>query len=301
MQGAKTNRKMIDHRENGRKFVFVVFSIPVFTFWLTVNLYNNAFFYYGNYVLAYSVLGFGASVAQALEGFGNNLPTGGNEKPYRFPISFLLSLAFGFGTLAGFYSYDSYSYLTFLYGNSRVYQDALPSAQAASYADAGRFSFAHEVTLDQEKTTGYFAPDGHHYCAAPIKDLEEVTMYEFWAVGYDCCSGTSDGETGDLFQCDGASDPEARGGVVVFDTPGWFGSSNKDKYDMARKKAEASFDLISTSHPLYVRWVKTENINKVQKWYADRAWYLAFITTSVFTFGAALLSYFFKRSFYDRK
>lgn len=304
MLSGADKKKVVDMREDHKKYFFTIFAIPTFAFWLTIVLYNRVYFYYSNYVLAFSALGFFITLAQASTGFGPKLsPTepGGYAKPYRFPLNFLLCLAFGFGTFAGMYSYDTYSYLTFLYGNSRVYQDALPSAQAASYADAGRFSFASEVKVDQEKTVGYFAPDGHNYCIAPIKDLADVSTYEFWAVGYDCCSGATSGESGDTFQCDGASDPNARGGVVVFDTPGWFGASNKDKYDMARRKAEASFDLVSSPHPLYVRWVKTENINKVETWYRNRAWYFSFGVTSFFAVLVAGFSFFFKRAFYDRK
>merc|ERR1719253_308704 len=137
-------------------------------------------------------------------------------------------------------------------------------------------TFALEAFVDQTKAVGYGAPNGVKYCVAPIRDMVKTTHVEFWAVGYDCCDWAGS------FTCDGAGDSAARGGIVVFDNPGIFTTSNRDYYDLARRKAEASYDLISAKKPIYVRWVKDDNLKMLQNFYEWRTAGFIILTTSLY-------------------
>lgn len=180
------------------------------------------------------------------------------------------------GTIFGMYCYDAYGYLNFIYGNARTYQNVVVSEPAASVADAGRMNFAAEAFVDQGKAAGYAAEDGSRYCVAPLRDLVKTTHVEFWAVGYDCCKWNGG------FKCDASADPNARGGVVVFDNPGWFTTSNRDYYDLARKKAESLYGLVSCKKPLYVRWVANNKLDKLQKFYQWRTALFIFLSTLLY-------------------
>merc|ERR1719498_2082613 len=74
------------------------------------------------------------------------------------------------GSVLGLFCYDVYGYFSFIYRNSRSYQNLVPSQSAASVADAGRMTFASEAYVDQSSAVGYSARNGVTYCVAPIRD-----------------------------------------------------------------------------------------------------------------------------------
>jgi hypothetical protein len=275
-------------KENMRAFVIALTILPLAAFASTILLFAWGYFYHKHMVLSIVILTLLFALSQT-----QSRTRAADENPYKVPLGILMLFAVTFGSVCGIYVYDVYSHFTYLYRNSRTYQDALPSAPAASYADAGRFSFAREAYVDQEKSVGFAAPDGHTYCVAPIRDLANKAIVEFWAVGYDCCEPTGD------FYCDAAKDAAARGGIVVFDNPGFFGASNKDNYSHARAKAEATFQIQSTEYPLYVRWVYTSDINKVENFYVNRTWMWTGLVTALSVLPVWMLAKGFQKVFFD--
>lgn len=195
------------------------------------------------------------------------------------PMAVATLIALVIGSSMGLFIYDRYGYFAFLYGSSRTYRNVVVSQPAASVADAGHLIFAPEAYVDQTKAIGYAADNGEKYCVAPLRDLVNTTRVEFWAVGYGCCEWQGG------FKCDAASDSNARGGIVVYQNPGFFTESNYDHYTEARKKAEAMYDLQSCDKPMYVRWVKATELDMLHEENETRT--ALMITISVLVYAVA--------------
>lgn len=209
------------------------------------------------------------------------------------PISVSCLAAAVLGSVFGLFCYDTYGFFSFIYRNSRTYSNTVPSEPAASVADAGRMVFASEAYIDVTAASGYAAQNRVTYCVAPIRDMVKTTHVEFWAVGYDCCGWSGS------FTCDDAADAAARGGIVVFDNPGFFSDSNRDYYDLARKKAEAQYDLVSAEKPIYVRWVKQENLGMLQKFYEGRSAAFVMLTALLYAFVTFPFAFQGSRQYYQ--
>mmetsp|Transcript_54049 Transcript_54049/g.173308 ORF Transcript_54049/g.173308 Transcript_54049/m.173308 type:complete len:297 (-) Transcript_54049:124-1014(-) len=188
-----------------------------------------------------------------------------NRGPLFMPLAVATLIATGTGTLIGLYVYDQFAVFPRFYANSRLYTNVVPSQPSAAVADAGKIVFSGESMVDAQRSAGYITEDGYTYCAAPVRDNSGITQVEFWAVGIGCCA-----ERGD-FYCDESADPQAHAGVVVFDNNGFFDMSRRDIYEKARLKAEASFSLQSVEEPMYVRWVREDNMDLLSRYYSTRA------------------------------
>eukprot|EP00415_Alexandrium_ostenfeldii_P004754 UN4754 len=119
--------------------------------------------------------------------------------------------------------------------------------QGKEIMDAGRVQFIDGARLDLNRSMGFKNQDT--YCVAPITTSfphgdPPLTVYDFWAVGKDCCSGNA----GD-FKCGDWEDAKARGGVrVVRDEDRAF-------YRLAVQQAQSVFK-VKAIHPLFFHWVK---------------------------------------------
>merc|ERR1719453_2840516 len=85
----------------------------------------------------------------------------------------------------------------------------------------------------------------------------------------DCCAQRND------FRCDDAGDESARGGVVVMDTS-FLTPTHFEYYQRAVKEAEAAFDLVSASEPLFVRWIKDPSSYQMAMFGAGSANFIIF-------------------------
>jgi hypothetical protein len=253
-------------------FIFA-FVTGVTVFLVTQILFNSAFYTNPNVVFT-TLFVLGLCCVSAV--WRDQSLWGTQQSVWCRPIGCTCLAAAVVGSVFGIFCYDSYGYFSFIYRNSRTYTNTVPSEPAASVADAGRMIFASEAFVDQVSASGYAAPNSVTYCVAPVRDMVKTTHVEFWAVGYDCCGWSGS------FKCDDSGEADARGGIVVFDNPGYFGKSNRDYYDFARKKAEAQYDLISADKPIYVRWVKKENLGMLQKFYEGRSAAFVMLTTLLF-------------------
>lgn len=166
------------------------------------------------------------------------------------------------GTALGFFIYDTCDTQTSFYLNTQTYTNVVPSEPSAGIADAGKIVFSSESKVNGKMSVGYQDEDGTKYCVAPVVDHSNAKRVAFWAVGTNCC------EAGE-FTCNAAKDPTAHAGIVIFDNLGLFGDSDKDFYEKARKQAEARHGLKSMWSPLFVQWVKEENLNAVSDYYSS--------------------------------
>lgn len=181
------------------------------------------------------------------------------------------------GILAGTYCYETFGYFSFYYANLRTYENVVPSESTAVVADAGRMTFAKEARLDQSRSTGFAADDGHMYCAAPIVGMTDDKQIDFWAVGMDCC------KLGGRFMCDAADDFKARSGIVMLEgAKGIFSYSNRQHFDDARRKAQAFGGFSSVPSPMYLRWVTASEMKGVPNSYDNKAALFILGTTVIY-------------------
>lgn len=219
--------------------------VPVFlgslgVFVLNVALFSFLLFYHAYVALELLVLGLAACVY---------LIWNRRSNPFFLPMGICCMIAACLGAVIGTTCYDRYGCFIFLYSNSRIYENIVPFEKASTVADAGRIIFAAEAHVEQSQSVGLAAEDGETYCVAPIRSVEGSSQVEYWAVGLNCCSTVGG------FDCDAASDPNARAGAVVFTNSGILKRTTHDQFDLARKKAEATFGLQTGDAPMYVRWV----------------------------------------------
>lgn len=265
-------------REDRKPELFQVFMVTltatIIIFFLDVTLVCFGTFFHRNPVIVSNVIGAIACVV---------LVRKKDTIAYFLPLGLSLICAIISSIVVGLLCYDLYGYFAYLYSNTRTYTNVVASESAAAVADAGRLVFATEAHVDVDDGVGFAGDDGERYCVAPVRDLVESNVVEFWAVGYGCCAWTG------MFDCDQAGDPSAHGGIVVLDNLGLFGSmrSNRDRYDKARRKAEALFDLIPSTKPVYVRWVNEANLGMLISYYSEKSWIFIICATFLFTFLAA--------------
>lgn len=191
-----------------------------------------------------------------------------NKSHVWLPLGVTLLVATISGTCVGLFIYDQYACFPAFYANSRPYDNVVATQPAEAVADAGKIIFSTEAIVDTNRSVAFVSETGSIYCAAPVVTTggtsAQLTV-QFWAVGLSCCSSLGD------FACDEATDPSAHGGVRVFDNSGFFTDSNKDFYIRARMKAEATYNLVSGTNPLYVRWVKEDNLDFLANDYSLKA------------------------------
>lgn len=193
------------------------------------------------------------------------------------------------GTALGLYTYDQYTIYPMFYNNARIYTNIVPSQSNDAVADAGKIVFTATSMVDVNNSVGYITESGYTYCVAPVRDGSGTSRVEYWAVGLGCCSSLGG------FSCDDAADPEAHAGIVIFDNTGIFGDSWKDDYDKARLKAIATFSLTSDATPMYVRWVREDNMDMVANYYSWKATlFLLFFFTLYFGLSGALAYVLYK-------
>jgi len=255
--------------------------VPVVAFIIITILYNFLFYQHWHWVILLTVL---ALVCCFL------LISLRDRSARYLPLGISTAASVLLGAFLGLYCYDTYGIFINFYGNSRTYTNVVPSEPSASVADAGRLVFTSESSVDGTKSVGYAAPNGKKYCIAPVHDFADTARVEFWAVGIDCCGWESE------FTCDASTDPEAHGGIVVFDNMGIFNPSNRDWYTLAMKKAEAEFDLVSVEKPVYVRWVANEELNKLSSEYHTKSSWFIFGCVCADLIVCAIFAYVFVKN-----
>jgi len=193
------------------------------------------------------------------------------------------------GSFVGLYLYDSYAIFPYFYSNARLYNNVSPTESAAAVADGGKLIFSGETFVDVNSGISYIAENGNTYCVAPIHDGAAIDRIQFWAAGINCCDNAAGSNS--TFECDSAHDNSAHSGIVVFDNNGFFEEARYKYYQRARDKAEATYALNSVDRPVYVRWVKQENLDMLVSFYTWRGIGFLFLFAILYLLLSAVLAY----------
>jgi len=124
------------------------------------------------------------------------------------------------------------------------YPDVNPAKdRGQSMMDTGMAYFVDGAGIDMKKSIGF--KNDHLYCVAPISyGGDQLTTYDFWAVGTDCCSGV-----GSDFRCGEYNNPHARTGLRLMK------ADQRPFYKLAVEMAESAYNIKSV-HPLFFSWVQ---------------------------------------------
>lgn len=128
--------------------------------------------------------------------------------------------------------------------------------------DVGEVQFVSAAHLDPRYSIG-FRNDGL-YCVAPITSGNTpLSVYDFWAVGMNCCDGTANG-----YKCGHYNNQAARAGVRLVN------DYQRSFYRLAVQQAEAAYG-VRASHPLFFYWVEDPGAELASRQAA--AWRMYFI------------------------
>lgn len=114
--------------------------------------------------------------------------------------------------------------------------------------DAGQITFVRDATPDRSKAMGF--RDRDMYCVTPITvpgDVPDSRIYDFWAVGTNCCTGAPN-----EFHCSEYDNKYAHSGLRVVD------ADKQAFYRLAVQQAESAYAITAT-HPIFVLWLQDPN------------------------------------------
>lgn len=140
--------------------------------------------------------------------------------------------------------------------NMRPYYDlqqlnVYASVDPATYSgvqlmDAGRIAFTPGTHLDIKRSIGFKNLDT--YCVAPVvgtgAGAANVSSYDFWAVGMNCCSGQ-----GPDFKCGEWDNAHALAGLRLVN------EDQQSYFRLAVQQAEAAYN-IQARHPIFMYWLQ---------------------------------------------
>lgn len=157
--------------------------------------------------------------------------------------------------------------------------------------DVGRMEFVQNTTVDLRWAMGF--QNLQTYCVAPLTMVnqtslvkEQLTSYDFWAVGIGCCSGSG---TTTKFECGEFDNPKARGGLRVLE------DGDRAFYRLAVQQAEALYH-INANHPLFLYWTE-DPVGEQESWKQDgyKYFYMGMLVHFVWQFlvlGLAILGFY---------
>lgn len=185
-----------------------------------------------------------------------------SKEPNWFVFLFItLVIAVIAGAVFGNMTFWSFMQKYYDYKNLNEYQmvDAART-RGEQLMDAGSVDFVKGSVLDLRKSMGFKNLDT--YCVAPITVTNanfmrtELSNYDFWAVGTNCCSGDfSD------FSCGEFDNPKAHSGVRLLE------DESRAFYRLAVQQAEAVYH-VKANHPLFFYWTE-DTTTEIESWRAE--------------------------------
>lgn len=233
--------------------------INVLAPWLVFCGVFGAMSFYTHYtspLLAWLVVLAGAAIS-ALAGVLAYRTKMRDRDPTWYTFAFLAaSLATIFATVFGDMNYWYNMQPYYDIENINTYPSVNPGRKKGQQLmDAGRVYFEDGTGLDTSKSMAFRNLD--RYCVAPIVfGQEPLASYDFWAVGVNCCSGT----TAD-FRCGEYDNPKARSGLRLMR------EDQRPFFRLAVQQAEAAYN-IKANHPLFFYWMQ-DPVAEVMKYRSD--------------------------------
>lgn len=126
--------------------------------------------------------------------------------------------------------------------------------------DGGRLNFIEGTKLDLRKAIGF--KNLRTYCVVPLTMankhgvMNELSSYDFWAVGLDCCSGDNTD-----YHCGEFNNTKARGGLRLLE------DDDRAFYRLAVQQAEGMYH-INADHPLFLYWTE-DPVGEMNSWKQD--------------------------------
>lgn len=131
--------------------------------------------------------------------------------------------------------------------------------------DAGRIHFTEGVHVDPSKSMGFRNKDT--YCVAPITGGSATdNNYDFWAVGTNCCFGSS----GASYHCGEYNNPSAHSGLRLMD------DEKRSYFRLAVEQAAAAYN-INSAHPVFMYFMQDPDA-EIQAYQSDGQAYFLTVT-----------------------
>jgi len=155
-------------------------------------------------------------------------------------LAIALCLAVVFGDMNYWYNMQPFYDVE----NLNTYPSVDPSKdKGQQLMDAGRVYFTDGSRLDYSKAMAFKNLD--LYCVAPITlGPAQLSSYDFWAVGVNCCSGVRND-----FHCGEYDNPHAKSGLRLMK------DEQRPYYRLAVQQAESTYE-IKAEHPLFFVWMQ---------------------------------------------
>lgn len=154
-------------------------------------------------------------------------------------LAFFAALLYGYRN----YAHNMQPYYERIAMNSYTDVDA-STMEGKAFMDAGMVSFKAGSHLDLAKSTGFM--NLNMYCIAPIVSPGSASaLYDFWAVGINCCTGASQN-----FACGQPSKTDLTSGGLRL-----MSASELPFFKLAVMQAATNYG-IKSSHPIFFHWVQ---------------------------------------------
>jgi len=160
-------------------------------------------------------------------------------------LCFISLVGWAWGLCAGSATYSSLMQPYYDVQQLNVYQSVDPSiAEGNQYMDFGIIKFVEHARIDRVFSMAFKNDDT--YCVAPVKvnNTFDLSSYDFWAVGINCCSSHLYD-----FRCGEWNNPAAHSGLRVVR------ESQRAFYQLAARQAASAFN-IPVKHPVFFEWVE---------------------------------------------
>jgi len=184
----------------------------------------------------------------AMVGVVRKLRGSPREPSWKLFVFITMLLSGSLGVILGDLNYSTNVHPYYSYKTLNAYHEVDPAASPGQqFMDGGRVYFVRNASLDLRRSMGFKNEDT--YCVAPITIdkggiLQPLEVYDFWAVGLDCCSpSVADFHCGDYL-----SDEKAHSGLRLLD------DDRRAFFRLAVQQAQAAH-AIEAKHPLFFYWV----------------------------------------------